>query len=823
MLLRSDRPSTRRLFSLLSILVLLLNGCSFSLLDIPGLSAPTALPSLPSGPTATSQPAAVITFRVEIPAPLLVGETLFLSLVDEVTGLGLNAVMVAMQGMDMLHYTVAIPFTLNSIVKYRYTRQGTSTIPIQEDDSFDKQVRYRMYNVTGPGTVDDVVASWSDSLCSSPSGRLTGQVLDATTNTPIPEILVAAGGQQTLSDSSGNFVIENLPVGTHNLVAYAIDGTYQTFQQGARVEEGQLTPVAISMLPTQMVNVVFTLSVPANTIQNAPIRLAGNLYQLGNTFADLQGGLSTVATRMPVLSSLQDGRSTLSLMLPAGADIRYKYTLGDGFWNAEHSADGSFVVRQLIVPVSSTPLQVQDSVQTWQAGPSSPILFEVNVPAYTPVSDIISIQFNPYGWTESIPMWPRGNNQWVYQLYSPLNMLADFEYRYCRNDQCGIADDGQTSAGQLGRPVSTSLAPQILQDTVSDWVWLKDTTPPPVVGYQVAARQGFMAGVEFLPDYNPTWQAWTPLAIQNVQGIFANWLVITPSWTVAQTSPFIFSPVAGLDPLWADSIDTISRARASNLNVALFPTVNIPSDWETWWASTPRDAAWWNTWFDRYAAFAATHADLATKSGAQALILGGDWVTPALPGGQISAGSSGVPDDAQSRWQAIFDDVRARFTGSLYWACSYPFGLKSVPDFTKTLDGVYLLWYAPLSGSGVDQLKSSAGQLMDTDIQPFQSGLEKPVVLAVAFPSADSALSASLPASSLFQPGGTQVPVNLQAQTDMYTALLMAVNERPWVGGFVSRGYYPPVVLQDASASVHGKPAADILWYWYPRFFGITP
>jgi hypothetical protein len=709
---------------------------------------------------------------------------------------------------------------MNSIVKYRYIRQGT--IPVLEDDPFDKPVRYRIYDVTGPGTVDDVVASWGDSLSSSPSGRLTGQVVDSTNNAPIPNILIAAGGQQTLTDSTGSFVFESLPVGIHNLVAYAIDGTYQTFQQGARVEEGLRTPVTLSLIPAQMVNVIFTLSVPVNTIQNAPIRLAGNLYQLGNTFGDLQGGLSTVTTRMPMLSPLQDGRSTLSLMLPAGADIRYKYTLGDGFWNAEHSTDGAFVVRQLIVPASSTPVQVQDTVQTWQAGPSSPILFEVTVPAYTPVTDIVSIQFNPYGWTEPIPMWPRGNNQWVYQLYSPLNMLGDFEYRYCRNDQCGVADDTQTSTGHLGRPVSTSLVAQDLQDTVSDWIWLQNTTPPAIVGFPVTARQGFMAGVEFQSDYDPTWQAWTPLAIQDVQSRYANWLVLAPSWTVGQTAPFVFSPVPGVDPLWADTLDTISRARASNLNVALFPVMNLPSDLTAWWTSAPRDAAWWNTWFDRYAAFTAYHADLATKSGAQALILGGDWVTPALPEGQINGSSSGVPADAETRWQAIITDVRSRFTGSVYWALSYPGGLQSVPDFANNLDGVYMLWSAPLSGSSVDQLYAAAGQLLDTDIQPFEAALQKPVILAVAYPSADNAASASLPASALFQPGNTQAPVNLQVQTDIYQALLMAVNERAWVGGFVSRGYYPPVVLQDASASIHGKPAADLLWYWYPRFLGIT-
>jgi hypothetical protein len=112
--------------------------------------------------------------------------------------------------------------------------------------------------------------------------------------------------------------------------------------------------------------------------------------------------------------------------------------------------------------------------------------------------------------------------------------------------------------------------------------------------------------------------------------------------------------------------------------------------------------------------------------------------------------------------------------------------------------------------------------LLDNEIHPFQIALQKPIFLAVAYPSVDNAASASYPVSALFKPGSTLAPVNLQAQTDLYQALLMAVNERAWVGGFVSRGYYPPVALQDGSASVHGKPAANVLWYWFPRFLGIS-
>ena len=814
-------PLARRLLTLASLFVLVLNACSFSLLDIPGLRTATSTPRLPPAPTATPQPSAAVTFTVSLPSPLLAGEVLSLSVLDEITGLGLNPINYSMQGMDMHRYTVTIPFALNSIVKYRYVRQGK--LPTLENTSADKTVRYRMYQVTGPGAIEDVVSSWADSLFNSPYGEISGQLVDSISHAPIPNILISAGGQQTLSDSNGIFSLVNLPAGTHNLVAYSINGAYQIFQQAARVEAGKSTQANLSLAPATMLTVTFTVSLPPNTILNVPIRLAGNLYQLGLTFGDLQGGLSTVAARMPLLNRLADGRYTISLVLPAGADFRYKYTLGDGFWNAEHASDGTFKLRQLIVPDSPAQLEIQDAVYTWQSGPSAPILFEVDVPANTPAGDVVSIQFNPYGWTEPIPMWPRGNNQWVYQLYSPLNMLGDFEYRYCRNDQCGVADDVRTSPGVHGRPVSTSLMPENLQDTVTGWTCYQPSAPAALVGLPVTARPaGFWAGVEFLPAYDPTWQVWMPQAIQDIKGRNANWLVLSPTWSASRTSPFVFSPIPGADALWADNLDTINHARASNMSIALFPAVNLPSNVEKWWQSAPRDPAWWEVWFNRYAAFAAYHADLAAKANAQVLILGGAWLAPALPGGQVNGSSSGVPADTESRWNTILADVRRRFGGQVLWATTYPEGLQSVPAFTNTLDGIYLLWYAPLNGSRVEDMKAAAGKILDDEIQPYQKISGKPLILAAAYPSANAAASAALPLEALFQPGGTQALVDLQAQKDIYQALLSAVNERTWLGGFVSRGYYPPAALQDASASIHGKPAEDVLWYWFGRFLGLV-
>src|SRR3972149_5463524 len=116
--------------------------------------------------------------------------------------------------------------------------------------------------------------------------------------------------------------------------------------------------------------------------------------------------------------------------------------------------------------VAAGGAMVEEQVVTWQSGASAPITFEVTLPPSTPAGDIVYIQFNPYGWTEPIPMWSAGGNTWKYKLYGPLD-LNSFFYRYCRNGQCGVADD-EASAGDsaTGRPVDTAILEQHLQDSV---------------------------------------------------------------------------------------------------------------------------------------------------------------------------------------------------------------------------------------------------------------------------------------------------------------------------------------------------------------------
>ncbi|MBK9210129.1 MAG: hypothetical protein IPL71_18280 [Anaerolineales bacterium] len=833
--------SARRMISVVILLALVGQACTLSLFEKPTNSGTsTQTPSIIVA-SPTPQPVAQTNFVVTLPEPLQPNESLAIAIMDEVTGLSVSATQYPMSARDSQTYTASLPLPFNSVVKYRYVRRGATQV--LEDTNFNTAIRYRMHFVAGPAEVQDIVADWGDKSFARPTGTIMGQVFNADTGSPLPNLLVSAGGEQFITDSVGRFELNGLPTGTQNLIVYSLDGLYQPFQQGATVAQGNTTVVDLRVKPSRLVNVTFSVGIPSTTVPGVPVRIAGNILQLGNTFADLQGGVSTSTDRMPIMSLQPDGRYSVTLSLPVGTFIQYKYTLGDGFWNAERKADSQWIIHEFIVP--SQDMIIQDNVASWSAGDSAPILFEVTVPSVTPPGDIIYIQFNTFGWMEPIPMWPLGNNKWAYKLYGPLNVLGTFSYRYCRNGQCGSVDDAQTAGtASGGRSAQTSVLSQDLQDTVSAWKWFENPEPVTLVGANIAPRaSGFIAGIEFQSTYRPNWSYYAPQAFANVQGLGANIAILTPTWTYTTVNPLQFAPVPGKDPLWIDSAIMISQARALGLNVSIFPTPNFPASSSTastplstsFWLGAPRDAQWWQTWFTRYRAFAVNYADLANQTGAQTLILGGDWVTPSLPGGKLPDGTpSNAPADVEAQWKSIIAEVRTHFKGQILWALPYTKATLETPlNFLQDVDGIYLLWSASLStnpSATKTDYANEAGRLLDNEVFPLASLLKKPLILAVAYPSAAGAASGCvadgaggcLDWTALSRPNAdlSSVSLSLQTQAEIYEAMLNAVNTRPWISGFVSRGYYLPAALQDKSASIHSKPVADILWYWYPRFTG---
>ena len=776
-----------------------------------------------------SLPLAEIVFRVETPNQGPQGAHVYLDILDEVTGLGLNPLRYPMELESPNNYVAHIPVAVNSVVKYRFTREGAP--PAVEYTSTGKQVRYRLFYADGPSEVKDIVSAWNDYSYSGPVGRIQGQVMDIATGAPVPNLLVAAGGSHTITSSSGYFLLDGMALGVHNLVVYSLDGAFQTFQQQAVVAVDSATPANIQVAPAQFVSVTFVAHGPAENIPGIPIKLVGNIYQLGNTFADLDGGVNIVASRAPYMTLASDGIYSLTIYLPAGLDLRYKYTLGDGFWNAEHSGDVRFTVRQMIVP--NTDTVVKDTIDSWYSGSYQPITFSVTTPTDTPPNETISIQLNPYGWTQPIPMWPLGNNQWMYIIYSPLELLGNVNYRFCRNDQCGITDAVAMGGNQTDEYSFTGgQEAQELKHQIQAWKWQQALEGSTTVATMEVnpRRSGFISGIEFQAGYHPSWQPYMGGALQSVADLRANTVVLSPTWHYTRTNLPVLEPIPGEDALWYDMGQLGAWSQQRDLRLIIYPQTKFYSmDELEWWQDADKDAGWWRSWFDRYRAYLMHHADMANHLNAEGLVLGEPGALPSFPDGVLSDGASSGVINAEEEWSQLIDDIRSRYSGALYWAVHYDESLQLLPDFVSRSDSIYLIWSSPLSDqndASQNDLLSAFGKQLDEDILPLKNRMNKPLLLALSYASMDGAAKGCAPIGDqcfeyeiLDQPSPdySQFSVDLEEQADIYNAALLAVNQRDWVDGFVSRGYYPPAALHDLSSSVHGKPSADVLWYWYTQ------
>ncbi len=824
------RFATRQFFyrcALAVCILVILTGC-----NTPSTSTPSQSTTIAG---AISEPPIVynaeVTFEAHLLAPLTGGKNLYVEVLDEVTGLALNTLRIKMEKVGSLKYTLKVPFALGSVVKYRYVRDNDPAAPI-EYTSRGQQVRYRLHFVDGPGVALDVISGWKNDSEKSAYGRIHGQVSLTGSNAPVVNALVTAGGVTTMTASDGSFLLEGLPAGTHTIVVYALDGSFQVFQQGAVVAPDSTTPASIQVSPTKQVTITFIANPPANGLKGLPVRLIGNIYSLGNTFADLNGGVSVVASRAPLMTAQPDGRYSLKLQLPVGLDLRYKYSLGDGFWNAEHRTGGDFMVRQIIVPDQDTTYD--DQIESWSAGGTEPITFTVTTPKDTPVSDTISIQFNPYGWTEPLPMWPTGDNRWFYILYSPLDRVKTAGYRYCRNEQCGaaLASDAANKTFNANDPQKS------IDDSITSWAWWQSPSQSVTVPANEVKPRGdlFLAGVEFVPAYRPGWQPYLIWGLENIKEMGGNSVILSPTWHWTNINPPVVEPVPGQDALWNDLTAQANLAHQRGLNIIYHAVTITSGQTGAWWQEAARDENFWQSWFDRYHTFLIYHADLATQTGAKVLVIGDDTVLPALPGGKLADGSSSnVPEDAASRWQAIIADVRMHYKGRLAWMISMDGQNNDLPEILKNVDQAYVVVSAPLTtASPVDQtsLDASFAKLLDERVKPIQEKTNQPVLLGLLYPSAAGAAAGCvpsggkcLPKSALMAVGAPakDVQIDFDVQAQIYNAALSAINERGWVEGIFSSGYYPPVALKDASTSVRNKPAADVLWYWFPRLIGKGP
>lgn len=746
-----------------------------------------------------------VEFNAELRQSYSPETTLALNVLDEVSGLDYNISQYELTRVSENRYSGTLFLPLGAIIKYRYQ----STFPIDQPEAAadGSSVAYRVAVISRNLQINDSISGWPELPYAGTTGKLSGIVSDQQTQKPLADCLVALSGYLTFTDMTGRFFFEHIPEGVHSLTVVSIDGKYQAFQQRANVLSGLSTPAVIALNPLPEVTVKFIVSLPDEAL-GAPVRIAGNLSQLGNVYADIAAGESTLAARMPLLTRMDDGRYTISLKLNAGTDLVYKYTLGDGLVNAERDKQQKLVLRRFIVP--DKDVTVVDKVITWKPESANPVSIQVSVPENTPSGDSISIQFaRDDVWRQPVPMWPVSKNAWMFLLFETAKNADGMQYRICRNDQCELAYD----EASFSSPVPVGQAPENLYSVTSWHLWKNAAAPSLPSAAQ--PENGQLLGVEFTAAYQPSDLNRYRDVFKELKALGVNWVIFSPSWQVTDLDglPYLDpNPAGGM--MIMDLLQIIQLAQEQGLTVALYPKLNFSPDTSGWWKSTQRNALWWQQWYQEYDHFVMNYAQLAAYSKVDQFILGGADVGPSLPGALLTtATNSGTPKTAEKIWTELIRKVNTYYQGEVLWALPVQDQAFSTYSFFSEIDGIYAQIQFPAENYAYYDRDTASG-FVQTNLAAYRDEVDLPIYIGLNAPSASSESFSCKAADCLRSPRAGSCPeqqVDLERQNYFYYSYWPVLRSSSWITGTATRGFYSVVMLQDCSSSVYGKPAFETI------------
>ena len=809
--------------SALLLICFVLCTSSCSVINPPVSSTDRPTPPFPID-SPTPIPLSKISITVTVPANTPANADLMMEIIDEVSGWPYNTKPLPMTRMGDGRWQIEITPPVGSMLRYRYLRQNP--VPSVEASTDGTAIPYRVLHIPSTAQIQEIIAAWTDSPYEGSTGRILGRLIEADTGKPLSEMIASVAGILTFTDWKGNFRVDGLVPGLHNITIFSPNGSHIPAQQGAIIAADSTTPAQFNLYPAKRIQVTFEVALPVDTFEGTELKIAGNIQQFGHLFSQYKGGMTNSIYQMPGMIEVDPTHYIQIIDLFAGIDLRYKYTIGDGLQNAERNAAGEIFTRQVILP--DHDLIIRDAVERWQGQNQGEMFFWATVPPETPENDQISIQFNNGEWLQPLPMLRIAEKEWFYTLYN-LPSNDPLTYRYCRNQQCGSADDLETPGMEtLGRLLTPGSGPQEMHDSVAQWIWWSgNETALPFELPQLGPRAGFELGFEFLPHYNTTWDPYLLQGIQEISKTGANSIILSPSWVVSQNHviPILYFDPAHT-PFRSNLKSTIRISQQNGLAVVFHPRLTfLKESHEIWWQISLRDENWWATWFEQYKAFILSYAQIAQETSVSKIILGGPEIAPALPDGLLSNGSlSEVPVLSNSQWRTLIGEIRSIYSGKVAFEIELKDVLQSPPPFMDIVDEIHIYWHAPLSIDGtsdIPEMQVAARSILSNAVinTPALSG--KPITISVEYPSVHGGTTSCLTnedgecvSASIFDQGAFIHPdfqIDLEEQAKAITAVLTESYFQGAITGFYVGRYHPIVALQDKSASINGKPALTVL------------
>lgn len=270
----------------------------------------------------------------------------------------------------------------------------------------------------------------------------------------------------------------------------------------------------------------------------------------------------------------------------------------------------------------------------------------------------------------------------------------------------------------------------------------------------------------------------------------------------------------------------INKTKSMGFSTSLFPQIGPVDEISSYWETTNHTEAWWDTWYESYANFILNYAKVAELAKTEQLIIGGKFLLPTFIGGTYPNGSfSDVPNNSDETWQNIISEVRKAYQGELLWATNIHQARDPLPEFINKLDGIYLLVDSPLVYSETDDFDTINWgfiNVIDSLIYEVYRSTGLPIILGLGYPSVDgSALGCNLLDNNCINDGVfsqnevSNFTPDLQEQSLIYNAIFPVLSSREWITGAAIRGYNPTPQVDERSSSIAGKPAFQVIEYWF--------
>ena len=161
----------------------------------------------------------------------------------------------------------------------------------------------------------------------------------------------------------------------------------------------------------------------------------------------------------------------------------------------------------------------------------------------------------------------------VFHIVWTPEYLNGAQFRFCRNAQCGLADDaltsGPTASGyllNLGKPINY---------TLEKWAGLaqKPYTFSPI---SIPSNNIYIKAIQMSTDFGKKDISTFKWGIVNAAVNGANMLLLTPTWTFSSSAAIEIAPKTGSDLLETDLDSVVALTNEAGLTLGLYPQPRFP-------------------------------------------------------------------------------------------------------------------------------------------------------------------------------------------------------------------------------------------------------